>query len=370
MNNSQDIFFALVRAGLWSERNQDLRIEGATDWSEVHRLAQEQSVSGLVLAGIESSDAKPPQPLLLQWIGEVQLLEQQNKAMNGFVAELIENLRKYGVYTLLVKGQGIAQCYEKPLWRSCGDVDLFLNDENYIRAKEVLTPIASVVEKEYVREQHLGMTIDGFVVELHGTLYCGLSPKVEKGLDKIKKAVFLEDKVRLWMNGSTQVFLPNANEDVVYVFTHMLQHFFKEGLGMRQICDWTRLLWTYKDSLNHGLLESRLRKMGLITEWKAFCAFAVDYLGMPANAMPFYSSSRKWSRKAKRICKFVMEVGNMGHNRDNSHHEKPYLIRKIYSFVRRCGDLIRHGMIFPLDSLRFFPAIVFNGLRSAVNGEG
>lgn len=58
--------------------------------------------------------------LLLQWIGEVQVIEQRNKAMNQFVAELIEKLRKADIYALLVKGQGIAQCYEKPLWRCSG----------------------------------------------------------------------------------------------------------------------------------------------------------------------------------------------------------------------------------------------------------
>lgn len=89
MNNSQDIFFALVRSGLWSDRNKDLRIDGATDWTEVYRLAQEQSVSGLVLSGLESSEAKPPKRLLLQWIGEVQMIEQRNKEMNAYIAELM-----------------------------------------------------------------------------------------------------------------------------------------------------------------------------------------------------------------------------------------------------------------------------------------
>lgn len=49
-------------------------------------MAEEQSVIGVVLAGIEHSTIKPPQDLLLQWIGEVQVLEQQNKSMNDFVA--------------------------------------------------------------------------------------------------------------------------------------------------------------------------------------------------------------------------------------------------------------------------------------------
>ena len=379
LDNNSQVFLKLVRAGLWADikspgvRNQEL--SDSVDWEKVYQLAEEQSVIGVVLAGIDWFKARDsrftvPQEVLLQWIGEVQMLEQQNREMNGFVAELIEKLRAAEIYSLLLKGQGIAQCYERPLWRCCGDVDLFLSDDNYNRAKELLEPIASEVEKEYVREKHIGMTIDDFVVELHGTLHSGLSSNIEKGLDEIKKTVFCEGKVRSWMNGRTQVFLPNADEDVVYVFTHILQHFFKGGLGLRQVCDWCRLLWTYKDSLNQGLLESRIRRMGLVSEWHAFGFFSVEYLGMPPEAMPLYSADVKWKRKADKICAFILEVGNMGHNRDMSYFEKyPYLIRKVCSMGRRCGDLIRHARIFPLDSLRFFPRIMFNGLISAVRGE-
>lgn len=374
LQKETEVFFSLLMAGLWTDiESADMRNQGfaeSVDWGEVYQLAEEQSVIGIVLAGIEHSNVKPPQELLLQWIGEVQMLEQQNKAMNGFVAELIEKLRTAEIYSLLLKGQGIAQCYERPLWRCCGDVDLFLSDDNYKRTKELFVPIASEVEKEYVREKHLGMTIDGFVVELHGTLRSGLSSRVEKGLDEIKKAAFCEGKVRSWSNGGTQVFLLNADEDVVYVFTHMLQHFFKEGLGLRQVCDWCRLLYRYRSELDLRLLESRIRRMGLLSEWKAFGAFAVEYLGMPVESMSFYSDEQKWKKKADKICAFILEVGNMGHNRDMSYFEKyPYLIRKVCSMGRRSGDLMRHARIFPLDSLSFFPRIMFNGLRSAIRGE-
>ena len=110
--------------------------------------------------------------------------------------------------------------------------------------------------------------------------------------------------------------------------------------------------------------------MGLVTEWRAFAAFAVDYLGMPSEAMPMYSPNEKWNLKADKLCAFIMEVGNFGHNRDMSYFEKyPYLIRKVCSMGRRFGDVIKHVRIFPLDSLRFFPNIMYNGIRSAVRGE-
>ena len=94
---------------------------------------------------------------------------------------------------------------------------------------------------------------------------------------------------------------------------------------------------------------------------------AVDYLGMPVDAMPFYSDSVKWKKKAERIMDFILEVGNFGHNRDSNYMKYPYVIRKSFSMGRRLGDSFRHARIFPLDSLRFFPYKMFNGAMSAMS---
>ena len=372
-------FFELLRAGLFLVHGGRVVSNDSfskdVDWQKVYHLAQEQSVLGLVLQGIEEQrnhnhNLNIPQMLLLQWIGEVQMIEQQNKEMNAFVADLIEKLRKYNIYTLLIKGQGVAQAYERPLWRSSGDVDLFLSDDNYEKAKKILIPNASSVETESLRVLHLGMTIDGWAVELHGKLNGNLSQSVENLLDEIKRDTFNRGQVRSWVNGKTQVLLMKEENEILYGFIHFLNHFYKDGVGLRQICDWCRLLYTYMDSLNYGLFESRIKRAGLMTEWKAFGAFSVKYLGMPVESMPFYSTDPKWNHKADKICSFIMSVGNMGHNRNISHFSKyPYLFRKCVSMGRRVGDLTNHAMIFPLDSIRFFPRIMFNGIKSAIRGE-
>lgn len=58
--------------------------------------------------------------------------------MNEFIEKTVQMMRMKGVNTLLVKGQGGAQCYARPLWRSSGDVDFFLDAENFEKAKRVL----------------------------------------------------------------------------------------------------------------------------------------------------------------------------------------------------------------------------------------
>ena len=397
LSNNQKVFFELLRTGLWGDipvQGEGFRFFGQAkrqsraidsllsdvDWNEVYQLAQEQSVQGLVLQGIDwfkvqGSKFNIPQVLLLQWIGEVQVIEQQNKEMNVFVAELIEKLRQNDIYVLLVKGQGIAQCYDKPLWRCSGDVDLFLSDSNYEIAKRVLVPLASEVETEYVGSKHLGMTIDGWVVELHGSLRVGLPNKINRVLDDIKTDTFNRGNMRSWMNGRTQVFLLGKENDIVYVFVHFFNHFYKEGVGLRQLCDWCRLMWTYRDEIDVKKIEGRIQEMGLVSEWKAFYNLASRYLGMPDFGSRLMVHDSRFDKKADRIMEFILKSGNMGHKRGSwlmehdSWLSRQYVVRKAFSMGRRIGDLINHARIFPLDSLRFFPRIMFNGVVSAMRGE-
>ena len=341
------------------------RVQDSVDWEKVYQLAQEQSVQGIVLSGLEELKAKGielsiPKVLLLQWIGEVQVIEQRNKEMNAFIAELIEKLRKNDIYALLVKGQGIAQCYEKPLWRSSGDIDLLLSVSNYDKAKDVLLPLATDVETEYTHFKHLGITIDGWVVELHGTLHSRLSKRVDRMIDKMQGNVFFGGNVRSWDNNGTQVFIPAPNEDVIFVFTHIVHHFYIEGVGLRQICDWCRLLWTYRESLKYGLLESRIQEAGLMSEWWAFAALAVDRLGMPAEAMPLYDKGSKFKEQGSKIMEFVMETGNFGHNRHNAYG-------KLISLWQKTKDFVRHAQVFPLDSIKFYFHFVWDGIKVAMN---
>ena len=277
-NTIIEVFFALLRAGLWVVSNDNLNHSAdsfkAVDWHKVYLLTQEQSVQGLVLRGLEwfmeqsvINKAQVPQELLLQWIGEVQMIEQQNKAMNEFVAQLIERLRKEQVYVILVKGQGIAQCYEKPLWRASGDVDLLVSGGEFDKAQEYLLSIGERTEEDKEYKKHSEIQVGTWDVELHGTMRGEVKKSIDHVIDEAQQDVFYNGKVRSWQNGNTTVFLPAPDEDVIIVFTHILQHFFREGVGVRQICDWCRLMWTYKDSLNHGLLESRIKKAGIMSEW-------------------------------------------------------------------------------------------------------
>ena len=391
------MFFALLRAGLWergvclsayetpgSKAQPDASFPqasasgsaasapvGVLDTDAVYKIAEEQAVIGLIAAGFEHvEDRKMSKAEVLSFLKKAVSLEGRNCSMNEFLASLIGKMQAEGINALLVKGQGIAQCYERPLWRSAGDVDLLLDAENYDKAKAFLPTIATKVEKEDAPKKHLGMHFDNWIVELHGTLHNSFSKHSNAVLDSLLDDMFRRESIRVWDDDGTVISLPAPDFDVIVIFSHIIQHFFAGGIGLRQFCDWCRLLWTFRSDIDRPLLESRIREMGLVSEWKAFAAYAVDYLGIDPEVMPLYDPARRWSRKARRINRYVLDSGNFGHNRDRSYYLKyNFLIRKTISLWFILCDFFVYLPIFPKDALRILWHRLVYGFSVAAQGE-
>jgi hypothetical protein len=364
LDNNTQAFLALMRAGLW-EREVQLSEFPNVDYNEVYRLAEEQSVLGLVAAGLEHvPDVKVPQDVALTFVGYALQLEQRNTAMNQFLSVLCENIYQTGLSPILIKGQGIAQCYERPLWRASGDIDLLFSIQQYEKAKEVLAIYSTTPPQENLETYECCFTIQNWVVEIHGSLHCLITQQMDRLLGFIQEQACSKKNFRIWKNGSSDIVLPSIDDDIIVIFTHIIKHFFRGGIGMRQICDLCRLLWNYKNDIDRGALYRRLVELDLITEWKAFASLAVDYMGLCKDSMPLYDASNKWKKKADRIFYIIMKGGNFGHNRNVSYqHKYPILIRKAVSLAYLTSDSVRNFFIFPADSVHSWVTMIMNKLK-------
>lgn len=367
-------FLSLLRVGLWEDivkvngdGLEDIDLPVTINYDEILHFAQVQSVVGLVAAGIEVSGCKIPLTSKLKYTGLCLQIEQRNVAMNQLIANLVKRLHSAETNVVLVKGQGLAKCYTRPLLRSCGDVDLFFDEKGYRKAIDCITPIASWVGKENPFNRHLATTIDEWSVELHGTLRGLLKRRLDKVVDEVQDDTFSNNRVRLWHNGSVDVPLPVAENDVIFIFSHNLQHFFKETVSLRQICDWCRLLWSYRDEINRDLLEKRLRKMRVMSEWKVFASLAVNHMGMPVEAMPLYSPSKYWSRKGNRILSGILNNDNG--RVINFHLPLEFLNRKANSFWQHTKAGLQHFVLFPLDTIAVWINMVVVGLMVVVKNS-
>ena len=360
-------FLALLRAGLW-EQSVRLMPFSPIDFAAIFKLAQEQTVEGIIAAGLEHIEDKTvSRQECLPFLKSVIILEKRNIAMNSFIGVTVKSLKEGGIYPVLIKGQGIAQCYSRPLWRSAGDVDFFFDETNYKKALEYLSPLADKIELENGTRMHVSLIINSWIVELHGTMHSGISRKIDRCIDVVQNDIFENNGTRLWHNNHTIVELPNPDNDVILVFSHIIDHFFVGGIGLRQIVDWCRLIWTYFDELDKELLKRRLESMGLLREWQAFATLSIDYLGMPQNRMPFYQETGLYHRKAYQILRLVLYTGNFGRNIDNSYRARyPKLVEKSITFFRRFMEFNRIATIFPKNTLGFFLTYIARRIRIAL----
>ena len=70
----------------------------AKEWSDIYKESERQAVTGILLIGIDTlpAEKRPPQALLLHWIGVGQMIEQRNNVMDLRCRVLLEKLAGQG----------------------------------------------------------------------------------------------------------------------------------------------------------------------------------------------------------------------------------------------------------------------------------
>ena len=175
MNKSETAFLELLTAGLWGrEVREEMLRDSDVDWERVVELARQQTVVGIVGEAMSQLPrGVMPRPLYLQMLKEVMKVEEENTRMNMLVPVLFRTLDQLGVQSWLLKGQGVAQCYENPLRRTSGDIDVFFSiDGEYEKAREDF--LRHLKPEDVHNDNHQTKTLEfdykGIYIELHGQI--------------------------------------------------------------------------------------------------------------------------------------------------------------------------------------------------------
>lgn len=360
---------ALVKAGLSGEVPPLDLFEGAVDWQGIYDLATSQTVVAIVTDGISNlpDSLKPGIEVLEPFLADTLAIEIRNDQMDRFLVSLMETLGKRKFTPVLIKGQGLAVNYPFPSHRQSGDIDLLVHPSEYQALKEFLVSKANRVDEEFAEILHQGMLFGNIEVEVHGALSTMLSYGLDRKIAAAVDRLFKEGDLSGVSVAGSNITVPGDEFNVVYVFLHMFRHYFSSGVGLRQILDWARFLQAHGNSLDKAKLKSMLRDFGLLNAWRTFGALAVEYIGIPADSVPFYRSRGKC--RSARILRFVFKCGNFGSNESRIRGDESYLVKKIHSFLLLdVHDKLRHFFEFPAESLRFFFGAVTYGFGRLFRG--
>ncbi len=368
--STDKLFFNILRKGLWGKSEVDSFCPvDKRVWEEVLWLSFSQTVAGNIADGLSGClQGDVPQKVAMKLISASVSTEHHNRQMNAKIAQLIPKFERAGVSVVVVKGQAVAQCYKNPFSRMSGDIDLIVKPEDYERAKTIIRDLSGEEGTDDSEVKHYAARVGDIEVEVHGTIHTSLSSKINDMLDEMQAEVLADGGSCIWNCNGVDVKVPSADFDALYIFLHLLQHFFCGGLGLRQLCDMAMALNAHKGEIDEQKLIKRLEQMKLVSEWKAFFAFLVNYLGLPEQEAPLYDD--KYVKQADRIWKYIRKTGNFGKNKSRRYGtNSSYLLRKAESLIRNASCFVNHIQLFPSDSFKFFGYYFVCGIKTAAKRE-
>lgn len=362
----KDLFFNILKYALWgSDDRLDASNLSRDDVMVALRIAKAQTVLGIVANEVMQTSSLS---CLLNEADKAGLKRfvmsnlTTGQMLNNALINIVLELRKYGIEPVLLKGQGVAKYYPMPELRQCGDIDVYVGQDNFAKACVVIGEMSSPEDHQgdIPSLKHFHTRIGHAFIEIHRYTDVYWPKRYDRVYQKISDAGMHSDLVPLDFAG-VPVMSPSVDFNVFFIFNHFWHHFIADGVGLRQLCDWVRLMHANHGKINLDYLSDVLGKMRLMKEWQVFGYIAVNTLGLPADEMPFYEP--KYKKIADKVLELIMLEGNFGmENRKDYKRPKGYVAGKWYSFKRRFGRNLRVLSIFPMESLRHITKVFICGI--------
>ena len=288
---SKDALLQLVRLGIGTSK--EAKISKDIDWESVETLAEKQGVLGIVYDGVirlaeiaENADILPL-TVKLRWMGKVmQGYEQQYVLYRKAVVDLAACYHAHGYRMMLLKGLACGVNWPKPEHRPYGDIDIYL----FGKCKEADEALkewfkSSKVQGFKVDNLHHHHTVfqwQGFTVENHYDFLNVHHHKSNVELEAILKSVAHTDNTCFRHTDSTDntdICLPSANFNALFLLRHAMSHFASTGMNMRQLLDWAFFVEKHGNEVDWDWLQGVLKKYGMVKMFDVMNVICVEDLG-------------------------------------------------------------------------------------------
>lgn len=292
-----EIFFNLLRAGLWNTVQSKIGALSEDQWEEIYVMSSKQGVLGIVFDGINKlpKEMLPSKTFMHKWFCTLLAIERGNLKIDIYLQELIRLMKGEGLNPFLFKGQSVGQYYPTPNHRQKGDID-FVMGKDFKRCAEFL------INKNFINYRSYTFVYKDEQIDLHK--YAEISRnyfvnyRLHRQFDKWMKK---PEKFRL---GDEVIDIPPLNMYHICMILHIRRHLIEDGIGLKQVCDMVMLLNARdcdKDELKKWLVKFDLGRFA-----RALYAFLIKDLGLDESKVPLMPD---YGRNYKLLKKAILDEG-------------------------------------------------------------
>lgn len=222
------------------------------DWDALFAFMRQQALTGVGYCGIErlkKEGVDIPKPIFMKWYALSEKIRTRNIHVNECCVRLIERLKKDGFCSCILKGQGNAILYSNPYARTSGDIDVFVMKKELTSIKErrkiIIDYVRKILPQTKMRYQHIDFPVFKDVsVEMHFIPTAKNNPIYNRRIQHwAENQMFQQCHNTICLpNKAGAISVPTPSFNLIYQLSHLMHHFFDEGIGLRQMLDYYLVL--------------------------------------------------------------------------------------------------------------------------------
>lgn len=278
------------------------------DWDELLLFGRKQAIAGVLyhgLARMGDSAHKPSSATILKWYATYAAIKKANIQVYRDASALTTGLyRDFLVKSCVLKGQGNALMYPDPYMRTSGDIDIWCQIRPEASADAGQTDVQT-------QRKHYFWTVDPEIAKLikiarrqdnkgeigyhHIELNVMKTPVELHFFPSFMGNIVHEKRLRRWFDdhkdeqfrnmvqlpdGLGTICIPTNSFNVVFQLSHLMHHFFFEGIGLRQMIDYYYLLRRRLTPDEKQQALGTLRHTGMLKFASAVMYIMRDVLGL------------------------------------------------------------------------------------------
>jgi hypothetical protein len=286
-----------------------------SEWDSIHSESLRHLVTAIVYRAINRlpKEQRPSMELVFQWASEAETVRGHNELLNAEAARLAQLFEAQGRKTAVLKGAANARLYPDPFMRHAGDIDLWVEGGRKSVEDLVKKMGYEIDEKDTGAPHHihiLGMS--KVPVEIHFRPGSGVfSPFANRHLLR-----YLEVEILNTERVPEGFSVPSIKFALAMQLAHIQRHFFKGGVGLKQIVDYFVLL-EHSTADDRREISAKLSRFGLKRLGAAVMWIMGEVFGLENDKMLVAPDTKR----GKRMLAEVYESGNFGFNRVNAKDE-------------------------------------------------
>jgi hypothetical protein len=359
MEARDELFFRLLRFALGTEENCPKM--HLNEWREMFQIAKKQAITGFIGSALKNiggdvlieKDAKSQDAftdLIMDWMGEVVKIARRYQKVNNDVIDEFLKLESKGLQCCLLKGQGNAFMYPNHDSRTSGDIDVWVRFKDTVNTdgniRKIIKMAKDVQPNSKASYHHIDIPdINCTPVEAHYRPQFLFSYWHNKHLQEYfnkHSDEQLDNKVKF---GDKEISVPTPEFNIVFQLSHIYNHLFHEGIGLRQIIDYYYVLKAYDSLSNKSSIDwdKQLNYLGMHNIAGAIMWILTNEFGMPKSWAIVLSDKGRGTF----VLNEILQGGNFGKSDKRYHFSNSAFGKNLQRLQRDCRLL----SYFPSEAL-------------------